>query len=425
MALTSGKYVITNGAPSGNIQTMQSDAYGPSDLADIISRLDNAENLIAVNTLRDSIDAGWSVLNMVEGIADEYEDQTGVDGGSTDATYDSINDFYGNTDEFALLVQSGGDSNGSTTFTDLGSNSFTVTANGDAQHSTAQAKFGTSSMLFDGTGDYLSIPDDEDFNFGSGDFYVAAWIRLSDTTGTENIVGQWNTGGGAGRSWFLYANGANIVFDTSTSGTATTTSLTGTSALSATTWHYVEASRSGSNLYLFVDGTEVASNTSFSETLLNSTNDIGIGAIWPNGTPNFYLNGYIEEVAVVKGVAGNTSGYTAPTVPTAIGGTDSTLESTDFTPVTEPDEVRMVLLLGLTSGFTLNTDLVLSVSRDGGTTWTAATMSNDGKFSSTVDVISTGAIDISAQPSGTSMRYKVVSSNSKSFECHGAWMQWS
>ena len=32
----------------------------------------------------------------------------------------------------------------------------TITANGDAQISTAQKKFGTGSLLLDGTGDYAS-----------------------------------------------------------------------------------------------------------------------------------------------------------------------------------------------------------------------------------------------------------------------------
>ena len=59
--------------------------------------------------------------------------------------------------------------NGSTTFTDVKGN--TVTANGNAQISTAQypALTGkTASALFDGAGDYLSIPDSADWDFGWG-----------------------------------------------------------------------------------------------------------------------------------------------------------------------------------------------------------------------------------------------------------------
>lgn len=36
----------------------------------------------------------------------------------------------------------------------------TLTFNANAQLDTAQSKFGTASCLFDGVGDYVSIPDD-------------------------------------------------------------------------------------------------------------------------------------------------------------------------------------------------------------------------------------------------------------------------
>ena len=45
-----------------------------------------------------------------------------------------------------------------------------VTANGDTKISTAQSKFGGASGLFDGTGDYLSVPDNDDWYFGTENF---------------------------------------------------------------------------------------------------------------------------------------------------------------------------------------------------------------------------------------------------------------
>ena len=51
------------------------------------------------------------------------------------------------------LLLHGDGTNGSTTIVDSSSSSKTVTAVGDAQISTAQSKFGGSSIYFDGTGD--------------------------------------------------------------------------------------------------------------------------------------------------------------------------------------------------------------------------------------------------------------------------------
>lgn len=50
-------------------------------------RLDFLEFNLAINTLRDQIDAGWSVLKMIDGWADEFHDLLGIDTTATDAIY--------------------------------------------------------------------------------------------------------------------------------------------------------------------------------------------------------------------------------------------------------------------------------------------------------------------------------------------------
>jgi hypothetical protein len=68
-----------------------------------------------------------------------------------------------------LLLHFNG-ANGSATFTNSSSNARTVTPSGNAQISTAQSVFGGSSLLLDGSGDYLTIADATgDFAFGNYD----------------------------------------------------------------------------------------------------------------------------------------------------------------------------------------------------------------------------------------------------------------
>ncbi|MBT6515561.1 MAG: hypothetical protein HOK65_12415, partial [Crocinitomicaceae bacterium] len=50
-----------------------------------------------------------------------------------------------------------------------------MTPNGTAQIDTAQKKFGTGSILLNGSGNFLSAPDSDDFNFASGDFTIDFW----------------------------------------------------------------------------------------------------------------------------------------------------------------------------------------------------------------------------------------------------------
>ena len=101
-------------------------------------------------------DAG-DALNRVESTADPKVQIDNPIGGNDGTTH--------------LLIHADG-TNGSTTFTDASLRMNPITANGDAQISTAQSKFGDSSAYFDGTGDYLSVADREDFDFGTSNFTI-------------------------------------------------------------------------------------------------------------------------------------------------------------------------------------------------------------------------------------------------------------
>ena len=58
---------------------------------------------------------------------------------------------------------------------------------GDSQLDTAQKKFGTASILLDGTEDNVKVPDDEDFGFGSANFCLEAFIRPGSVSGIQRI----------------------------------------------------------------------------------------------------------------------------------------------------------------------------------------------------------------------------------------------
>ena len=75
----------------------------------------------------------------------------------------------------------------------------------------------------------------------------------------------------------------------------------------------------------------------------------------------------------------------------------------------------------------LNTDFAASVSRDAGVTFTNATLTDSGYVTgSSGQKIFTGTADISGQPSGQSMRYKITGSSLGSqVKIHGVALQWS
>jgi len=61
---------------------------------------------------------------------------------------------------------------GSTVMQDSSGTNKVISAHGNAHIDASQHKFGSSSVYFDGDGDFLSIPDNDDWNFGSGDFTI-------------------------------------------------------------------------------------------------------------------------------------------------------------------------------------------------------------------------------------------------------------
>ncbi len=73
---------------------------------------------------------------------------------------------------------------------------------------------------------------------------------------------------------------------------------------------------------------------------------------------------------------------------------------------------------------TPNTDLKAFVSRDGGTTFTQITLADKGDFE-TGKLIRAGSVDISGQPSGSSMKWKITTHNSTALIIHGVALQWS
>jgi hypothetical protein len=183
---------------------------------------------------------------------------------------------------------------------------------GNAQVSTTQAKFGTTSMYFDGTGDYLLSPNTLSGNFGTGDFTVEFWFYCGaqstsyatqiGTLDSATIANSWRFGtqlAGAAGVYFSYNNGT-----TTTDITFTTTNYNNSA------WHYAAVTRSGTTVRAYIDGNQVGTNQTVSANF--TARRIVVGA--ELYTPTYY-NGYLDEIRVTTGFARYTG--TTMTVPTS------------------------------------------------------------------------------------------------------------
>ena len=179
----------------------------------------------------------------------------------------------------------------------------TLTANGDAQLSTAQKKFGTTSLLLDGTGDYVSLASSNDFGFGTGAFSINFWVRLDAIGGTAQNLLDMRAGSASDTAVRLYTTSGNLYFDVG--GTA---QITANSALSATTFHHIVIDRSGTSTKLFVDGTQVGTYSDSNN--YGNIKPLVIGAAYDGSNAT---DGHIDDFRVVKGTSIYQSAFSAPT----------------------------------------------------------------------------------------------------------------
>lgn len=211
--------------------------------------------------------------------------------------------------------------NASTVFTDQKGKP--VTAFGNAQISTAQSKFGGASALFDGTGDYLTVPTDSTFDLGSGDFTIDLWVRLSALTSNALMFA---------RRPSVAACGIVLLFDFATSKFtfyAGDTDLAAWNAIlieSGTTsvgsWNHFAVVRNGDAWTLYKDGVTAATATA-SFTVAPSTVPAFIGG--SDAIASFFT-GNLDDLRITKGVARYTANFTPPAAafpnaPAMISGT--------------------------------------------------------------------------------------------------------
>ncbi len=194
------------------------------------------------------------------------------------------------------LLLHGNGANGSTTITDSSRIPKTVTAFGNAQISTAQSKFGGSSIAFDGAGDYLQASASDNFAFNAQDFTVEFWLYWLGAT--------------ANPQYFIDCRDANFGFFwlygvvSSNNGTA---NYSHTSTVAQ--WQHWAVSRQTGTLRIFRDGVLAFSGADSSNY---TGKNLFVGARF-NAIET--LNGYIDDLRITKGIARYTANFTPPTAP--------------------------------------------------------------------------------------------------------------
>ena len=208
--------------------------------------------------------------------------------------------------EYTKLLIHSDTTDGSTVFTDSSLSAHTITANGDAHHEVDQKKFGATSIYFDGSGDYLSIPDSSDFAFEQTDFTVDFYYYPTVFNSNQYLYDF-----GKNSGTFSLVNG-ELRYYNPTTGTGSVLYASG-HILTINTWVHLAIVRAVGVTSLYADGIQVI----FGDDAYNyEANKLSIGQY---GNGGYSPTGYIDEFRVSKGIARWTEDFTPPSSPYSFG----------------------------------------------------------------------------------------------------------
>jgi hypothetical protein len=218
----------------------------------------------------------------------------------------------GTPDQVLLLHGEGPD--GESDILDSSDSGHTITPTG-VTHDTSDKPYGFSSLEFNGTSDYLTVPDSIDWDV-DGDFTIEGWVNVrSGTNGSaHSIFAQGEDSGNGSPSHYLQisSNGSSwnflYIFNDGSPSNEITINATQFSFSDFDSWHHFACVKSGTTAYLFVDGKLAGTDTWVSPTNLSSTLKIGrkrnaVGTSWD------YAHMGLKEFRWVKGTAVYTENF--------------------------------------------------------------------------------------------------------------------
>lgn len=217
-------------------------------------------------------------------------------GGVGDASYASTS-----------LILRGNGADASTAITDESVSPKTVSVFGNAQIDTAQSQFGGSSILFDGTGDYLSVADSTDWDI-PGNATVEFWFRTEVASGpsfTIGIIGTGTFGSTAGWAVGHYLGNLSVRVNS--------TLYSGSGTISTGAWYHVALVWNGASFKCYLNGAELYSGTA---AAIDTSSALIVGNVSPVDASR-YFQGYVDDIRITKGVARYTADFSA-SLPTEI-----------------------------------------------------------------------------------------------------------
>jgi hypothetical protein len=186
-----------------------------------------------------------------------------------------------------------------------------TTLGNTAQLDTTQKKFGTASLLL-ASGDYVSIPDSDNWTYGTGDFTIDYWVMMDDLpgVGTYQVLYYHNNGVDKAVKSDILNNLGTYQLRFQTAPDVCNVVATITPSPSADTWYHIAYVVHSSRAYVYWNG-----------TLLNAGGTATGDFPDVDAVLKFGLNGvagvttWIDEIRITNGAALWTENFVPPSAP--------------------------------------------------------------------------------------------------------------
>ncbi len=157
---------------------------------------------------------------------------------------------------------------------------------------------------FNGTSSQISISDNALLEPGTGNWTMEVWFKVDNVSGSQVILGKFDTGGGAiDVSYSVRINSSSSVYSQIGNGLGGTlnTHYSNSTGYTITTSTWYQAvyvySNTGDTFTTYINGSSIGTVSSTIGNLLNTTSNLYIGS-YNNGEFSQYFNGQIGIVRI-------------------------------------------------------------------------------------------------------------------------------
>lgn len=164
-----------------------------------------------------------------------------------------------------------------------------VKSSGNTSITTSITKYGTRSIDFDGTGDFLTVTGSSELLFGNGALTVEGWFYFRSLVGGPII---WRLVGTSTLSLYYDTTNNRLVLDFGTPLITTSTSLT------TGTWYHIAVVRTdgAGSVTIYLNGTSIGTTAVSAVVDFSATTQVTVGALETDGTRG--VNGVIDDFRI-------------------------------------------------------------------------------------------------------------------------------